>query len=890
MAHQIIPRVMVSAASADLRSARRFVSESLNQIGCLPVEESLFGTEYGPIPEMQKRIINSCDAVIHLVGPCYGNEPNPKNVEEGKSRRSWTQMEFDDAVSLEKKLFVIICNDGFPFDEHTSEPAAKVNLQAAHRSAVMSSNFLWKEISSEAELREAVLAIKVPAEKLKEAIANLQKKQSRRTWLTRVGILLLLSILSPMFYFGYHAWVDARFVRQLYDNPEALKERLINEVRQRAKEKIDKLDPVDDWRKIEELKNLQVEAESRIPELLDGIIRQRETNNDADLKIAMELFAKKGIAETIGFLEAKQSSIFAKAKSLDHKTRVLESQKREVMQAMILKADLHLQDLEVVESINVLEKIIAISPSWSEARLKLGDAYRLFDRIDDAEEQYQRALDASDNNLEKVKASRTLGEHFRSLGNYGKSQPLLEQALHIDTLTEESEKDSQLSRAESLKMLGGLYLMTDRAEQAERFYHESISLELKHRGEKSVQLARARNGLALLCYSQGRFDEAADLFEMVLKNQSLRADSRIKVHNMYSLVLKHQRKALEARKMAVQCVKHAEAYFGPRHSHTSGSLNSLALHCQNPAVAGLLERRGMGGFIFAYGESNYNISISLDNLAQSFLLLGNQDLPKALYLKSIRVSMNALGEEHSDVGRTLANFSGILTQEGNIDQARLLLNHALQIFNNSTPPNSAGLGICLQQLGRISETELKLKSAKQILYAALAIHEGYHGTKHVNVALDLSLLSRVLVQSGQEEAAVLAIQRSVEIYRRNSTNAFEETPGLVETFQYVLQSAGISQEEIQKRLTAEISNQELQPISPDLRPLLGPHESVAHLISKQEVDETFDLPRVLDQLGPDRSVEELLVKIDECLVENGIPASFLDLDLPISEHLDEIIK
>ena len=71
----VIPRVFVSAVSSDLRSARKVVNEALTQIHCLPVEESIAGTEYGRIRELLQRRIDPCDAVIHLVGRDYGGEP-----------------------------------------------------------------------------------------------------------------------------------------------------------------------------------------------------------------------------------------------------------------------------------------------------------------------------------------------------------------------------------------------------------------------------------------------------------------------------------------------------------------------------------------------------------------------------------------------------------------------------------------------------------------------------------------------------------------------------------------------------------------------------------------------------------------------------------------------
>ena len=94
MSQTLTPRVFVSAASSDLRSARQVVNAALTRIECLPIEESVFGTEYGPIRDMLARKIASCQAVIHLVGRDYGGEPAPQTLPAGQPLRSWTQTDY----------------------------------------------------------------------------------------------------------------------------------------------------------------------------------------------------------------------------------------------------------------------------------------------------------------------------------------------------------------------------------------------------------------------------------------------------------------------------------------------------------------------------------------------------------------------------------------------------------------------------------------------------------------------------------------------------------------------------------------------------------------------------------------------------------------------------
>ncbi len=162
MSQPITPRVFVSAVSSDLGSApggRRRVE----RIECLPVEESVFGTEYGPIRELLHRKIASCQAVVHLVGRDYGGEPDPQTLPVGQPRRSWTQIEYDLAKQLQKKLYILVCDDAFAFDSPTRpEPEEKADLQAAHRQAVLADEHLWHTVHDPDGLRRQVENLKVP--------------------------------------------------------------------------------------------------------------------------------------------------------------------------------------------------------------------------------------------------------------------------------------------------------------------------------------------------------------------------------------------------------------------------------------------------------------------------------------------------------------------------------------------------------------------------------------------------------------------------------------------------------------------------------------------------------------------------------------------------------
>ena len=77
--------VFISATSADLGSYRQVVKEALLTLGAHPIEQSNFPTDYRELQGVLTRVLDPCDAVIHLAGFYYGGEPKP--VLKGKLAR-----------------------------------------------------------------------------------------------------------------------------------------------------------------------------------------------------------------------------------------------------------------------------------------------------------------------------------------------------------------------------------------------------------------------------------------------------------------------------------------------------------------------------------------------------------------------------------------------------------------------------------------------------------------------------------------------------------------------------------------------------------------------------------------------------------------------------------
>lgn len=184
------PEIFVSAASGDLRSSRETVKDALLSIGIYPIVEEHFEPDYRTIRALLEGKLESCQAMISLVGFHYGGEPAPDTVPQGQSRRSWTQLEYDIARELGKKVYVFIFSEDYPFDQPSeSESEEKQALQVTHRRTLLSGEQIYYEISSPQELATKV-------RELRDHVQYWQRQTKHSFHWIRYGLAVFIAILA----------------------------------------------------------------------------------------------------------------------------------------------------------------------------------------------------------------------------------------------------------------------------------------------------------------------------------------------------------------------------------------------------------------------------------------------------------------------------------------------------------------------------------------------------------------------------------------------------------------------------------------------------------------------------------------------------------------------
>ena len=188
-------KIFVSTTSSDLRSFRNQVKTWLLDMGWMPVVQDHFAPDDNTVLEMLRKRVGECDAVVHIVGRCYGAEP--KTPVKGEPRRSYTQIEAALARKLRKRLFTVLLDETFPYDDHAPEPEELQTLQKAYRLQIATGEQLYIPCRDPAALEPEIRKLRVEIDKL-------NKSRRMMAVLTAVPLIAVVAV-GGYLYHAQHA-------------------------------------------------------------------------------------------------------------------------------------------------------------------------------------------------------------------------------------------------------------------------------------------------------------------------------------------------------------------------------------------------------------------------------------------------------------------------------------------------------------------------------------------------------------------------------------------------------------------------------------------------------------------------------------------------------------
>jgi tetratricopeptide (TPR) repeat protein len=680
-------RVFISAVTRELGSVRTLVKKALEDNDYHAVEQDNFPPDYRDLKAKLRERINSCDAVVHIAGHCYGAEPPERPADA--PRRSYTQLEYDMAVERGKPVYVFLTGAEFPADPHDAEAPELQELQAAHRRRLISTGQDHNPTVSILELDQKVRSLQFKVERLTGEIQQVDEKMDvhggrLRRWLVAIAVVVL-AVLGTL---GYVAWreeasreqvgtnftsVSTRLedLRKQFADPDVLSGKIKSHIRRRADEEIAaaRAKAPDDWRKRDEIEKRRDQAQERVQDLVETIRKGLAGEPDSIFVEAAEVLDKRGVDEAIRYLEQKQPTIDKKISAAKSFRDEAEGRLREAYRPKVLQAKLYETSLKWDRSLKIREEVASENPRWFEARADLGGLLRKLARYSQSEVHLRAAVKLAVRPGDEATGLNSLAELLQETNRLLEAEPLYRRSLAID---EKSYGPDHPDVARDLNNLAGLLQAANRLAKAEPLYRRSLAIDEKSYGPDHPDVAGDLNNLAVLLKITNRLSEAEPLYRRSLaiaekSNGPDHPDVAICVNNL-AVLLQVTNRLSEAEPLYRRSLAISEKSYGPDHSDVAIPLNNLArllLATNRLAEAEPLFRRALAIVEESYGPEHSDVATPLNNLAR--LLLATNRLAEAepLFHRVVRVFsrfQRSTGHEHPLQHNAVGNYRRLLTE------------------------------------------------------------------------------------------------------------------------------------------------------------------------------------------------------------------------------------
>jgi tetratricopeptide (TPR) repeat protein len=832
-------RVFISAVTRELGSVRKLVKKALEDNDYHAVEQDNFPPDYRDLREKLRERINSCDAVVHIAGHCYGAEP-PERFADAP-RRSYTQLEYDIAVELGKPVYVFLTGADFPADPHVREARELLELQTGHRQRLMSTGKDYNLTDSTQALDQKIRTLQLKVERLTDEIQQVDQKMDvqggrLRRWLVGVGVLVVAGLGA----LGYVGW------RQEAEHRAQERERVAAEARRKEDQTI-----------------LQVQreiAEGLLQELLnDKTLTAEEARRRALTRLTA---VKLPLAEIQSLIDRKIAprATDASLSALERARAALaKGSYDEVFQA----AD---NDKQQGRELAMLDGTAALArfresprPEWNTRALAAFERAMALAEPD-SPAHWQAWTDAA------VAAAEVLYQ----LARYAEAEPLLRHCQRIRVAT--SGPDSP-GVAEVLNNLASLLQATNRLSEAEPLFRRALAIDEKSYGPHHPNVAIRLNNLASLLQDANRLSEAEPLYRRALgsdeKSCGPDQPNVARTLNNLASLLQDTNRLSDAEPLFCRALAIDEKSYGPHHPNVAIHLNNLALLLQATNRLGEAEPLFRGALTIdekSFGPEHPNVATRVNNLASLVKATNRLSEAEPLYRRSLASDEKSYGPDHPNVARDLNNLASLLQDTNRLSEAELLFHRALVGDEKSYGPDHPNVARDLNNLASLLQDTDRLSEAEPLLRRAVCIFSRFErsaGHVHPYERLVLSNYRKLLANLKLPEPEIAGRIKM-------ATKATDKLSPIVPEVERLLGPAGPV-----ANVLSFLDRQYKEQGKPAVY-FLKPNEPVA--------------PHLDQLLGPAKPVKEVLESLDRQYHAQGKPAVwFLPLDQPIAPHLDELL-
>ena len=163
-----------------------------------------------------------------------------------------------------------------------------------------------------------------------------------------------------------------------------------------------------------------------------------------------------------------------------------------------------------------------------------------------------------------------------------------------------------------------------------------------------------------------------------------------------------------------------------------------------------------------YGPHHVQVAVTLANLGNAYMVLGDYVKAKALLERALAANEAANGPQHV-VATTLASLGNVYDALGDFVKAKALLERALAINETAYGKHHVEVAATLTNLGNAYGSLGDYRKKKLLLERALVIDQATYGPHHVKVATTLMNLGNAYMFLGDYLKAIEVLERALEI-------------------------------------------------------------------------------------------------------------------------------
>ena len=724
------PVIFISAVSKELRSARDLVAKTLLALGYEPKWQDIAATDAGDLRGVLRKWVDDSDAVLQLVGHCYGFGPKDPDSEFGEC--SYTQYEALYAKQQGKPVYYIFTDEAHPTDGCGCEPTTLHDLQETYRQKVKATGELYHSTSN---FTQTELLVR----RLKDDLAQLRKRSHQHALL--VLSLLVLAVLGVL-WLVYSNQKDTRdfkdtkaatseikaqndkLLQALRDLPQTLSQQPRSDAKDDEATRIARAYAVLET----QLKLPPGSLAKELPQFAQQLLQRADTSA---LDRANALFATQKFAEAeTEALKAKDLALAAVGKPVQDAIAALR------LAGQSAEAQIHYaQAMDHYNAATALTSQERDFLEWLDLQNAISWLYYLQGRYPEglvhAKQVWQTAQQAGKNEAPAVLAAHMwYASSLEVNGQAAAAEPEYRAAIEVQERAAGAEHPDTLATRNNLA--NALYAQSKYAE-AEQELRAVLKIKERVLGAKHPDTLRSRMNLANTLDSQAKHAEAEQEYRAGLKlmEQVLGAEhpDALKGRVNLATALGAQGKYAEAEQEHRAVLKVMERVMGPEHPDTLRNRGNLAgaLGAQGKyAEAELEDQAVMKVRERVLGAEHPDTLRNRGTLALN-LLAQDKNAEAELEFRALwKVMDHVLGTEHPDTLTTRMNLANALYAQSKYAEAEeenravLKIRERVLVAEHSNVALSCfNLALCLKAQKKLPEALQFMQRAEQLLTKAL---------------------------------------------------------------------------------------------------------------------------------------------------------------------------